>query len=116
MSDQPHDGDQETATSHRVRVELARRNTLNHRGGATSRPPDADIAAALGGAVLCDGDARSHHGRHELRGHQHEGSHHVAVFVFEDVAVIHVAAAVTVEADGDLDDLVGGDADGVLQA
>jgi hypothetical protein len=29
--------------------------------------------------------------------------------------VIHVAAAVTVEADGDLDDLVGVDADGVLQ-
>ena len=45
-----------------------------------------------------------------------EGAHHVAVFVFEDVAVVHVAAAVGGEADGDFDDLVGVDADGVLEA
>jgi hypothetical protein len=36
--------------------------------------------------------------------------------VFEDVAVVHVAAAVSGEADGDLGDLVGVDADGVLEA
>jgi hypothetical protein len=36
--------------------------------------------------------------------------------VFEDMAVIHVAAAVGGEADGDLDDLVGVNADGVLEA
>jgi hypothetical protein len=52
---------------------------------------------------------------HELRGHRDEGSHHVAVLVFEDVAVVHVAAAEGGEADGDLDDLVGIDADGVLE-
>jgi hypothetical protein len=36
--------------------------------------------------------------------------------VFEDVAVVHVAAAVGGEADGDFGDLVGVDADGVLEA
>jgi len=44
-----------------------------------------------------------------------DGAHHVAVLVFEDVAVVHVAAAVGLEADGELDDLVGVDADGVLE-
>jgi len=34
----------------------------------------------------------SGHERHELGGHGDEGAHHVAVFVFEDVAVVHVAA------------------------
>ena len=56
------------------------------------------------------------HERHELGGHGHEGAHHVAVFVFEDVAVVHVPAGVGGEADGDFDDLVGVDADGVLEA
>jgi hypothetical protein len=36
--------------------------------------------------------------------------------VFEDVAVVHVAPAVRREANGDLDELVGVDADGVLEA
>jgi hypothetical protein len=36
--------------------------------------------------------------------------------VFEDVAVVHVAAAEGGEADGDFDHLVGVDADGVLEA
>jgi hypothetical protein len=36
--------------------------------------------------------------------------------VFEDVAVVHVAAAVGGEADGDFCDLAGVDADGVLEA
>jgi hypothetical protein len=36
--------------------------------------------------------------------------------VFEDVAVVHVPAAVGGEADSDLGDLAGVDADGVLQA
>jgi hypothetical protein len=36
--------------------------------------------------------------------------------MFEDVAVVHVAAAVGGEADGDFDDLIGVDADGVLEA
>jgi hypothetical protein len=59
--------------------------------------------------------AGSAHERHELRGHDDDGAHHVAVFVFEDVAVVHVAAAVGLEADGELDDLVGVDPDGVLE-
>ncbi len=58
----------------------------------------------------------SGHERHELGGHGDEGAHHVAVFVFEDVAVVHVAVAVGGEADGDLGDLMGVDADGVLKA
>src|SRR6266699_3207991 len=58
----------------------------------------------------------SGHERHELGGHGDEGAHHVAVFVFEDVAVVHVAAAVGGETDGDFGDLVGVDADGVLEA
>jgi hypothetical protein len=41
----------------------------------------------------------SGHEWHELGGHGDEGAHHVAVFVFEDVAVVHVAAAVGGEAD-----------------
>ena len=39
--------------------------------------------------------------------HGDEGAHHVAVFVFEDVAVVHVPAAVGGEADSDFGDLVG---------
>lgn len=58
----------------------------------------------------------SGHEWHELGGHGDEGAHHVAVLVFEDVAVVHVAAAVGGEADGDFGDLVGVDADGVLEA
>src|SRR5258708_5125191 len=58
----------------------------------------------------------SGHEWHELGGHGDEGAHHVAVLVFEDVAVVHVAAAVGGEADGDFDDLIGVDADGVLEA
>src|SRR6266446_7194268 len=58
----------------------------------------------------------SAHEGHELRGHDDDGAHHVAVLVFEDVAVVHVAAAVGLEADGELDDLVGVDADGVLES
>jgi hypothetical protein len=58
----------------------------------------------------------SGHERHELGGHGDEGAHHVAVFVFEDVAVVHVAAAVGGEAYGDFGDLFGVDADGVLEA
>src|SRR5262249_33503137 len=58
----------------------------------------------------------SSHERHELRRHSHEGPHHVAVLVLEDVAVVHVPSAVAREADGDLDDLVGIDADRVLEA
>ena len=46
------------------------------------------------------------HERHQLRGHDHEGAHHVVVFVLEDVAVVHVAAAEDLEADKDVDDLV----------
>src|SRR5215831_21313247 len=57
----------------------------------------------------------SSHERHELRRHRHEGPHHVAVLVLEDVAVVHVPAAVVREADGDLDDLVGIDPDRVLE-
>jgi hypothetical protein len=45
-----------------------------------------------------------------------KGPHHVAVFVLEDVAVVHVPAAVGGEANGDLDELVGIDAHGVLEA
>jgi hypothetical protein len=56
------------------------------------------------------------HERHQLRGHDHEGAHHVVVFVLEDVAVVHVAAAEDLEADEDVDDLVGVDADRVLEA
>jgi len=48
--------------------------------------------------------------------HGDEGAHHVAVFVFEDVAVVQVAAAVGGEADSDFGDLVGVDADGLLEA
>src|SRR5262249_56405552 len=59
---------------------------------------------------------RSGHEGHELDGHGDEGAHHVAVFVFEDVAVVDVAAAVGGEADGYFGDLVGIDADGVLEA
>ena len=58
----------------------------------------------------------SGHERHELGGRGDEGAHHVAVFVFEDVAVVHVPAAVGGEADGDFGDLAGVDADGVLEA
>src|SRR6266851_4015573 len=58
---------------------------------------------------------RSGHEWHEFGGHGDEGAHHVAVFVFEDVAVVHVAAAVGGEADGDFGDLVRVDADGVLE-
>ena len=56
------------------------------------------------------------HERHELGGHDDEGSHHVVVLVLEDVAVVHVAAAEHLEADDDVDDLVRVDADGVLEA
>ncbi len=56
----------------------------------------------------------SGHKGHELRGHGYKGAHHVAVLVLQDVAVVHVPAAVGGEANGDLDDLVGIDADGVL--
>src|SRR5712672_4108703 len=59
---------------------------------------------------------RSGHEWHEFGGHGDEGPHHVAVFVFEDVAVVHVAAAVGGEADGDFCDLVWVDADGVFEA
>ena len=58
---------------------------------------------------------RSGHEGHQLRRHRHERPHHVAVLVFEDVAVVHVSAAVGREADGDLDDLLGIDANGVLE-
>jgi hypothetical protein len=47
-------------------------------------------------------DGLSGHEWHELGGHGDEGAHHVAVFVFEDVAVVHVAAGIGGEADGDL--------------
>src|SRR6201993_2041750 len=57
----------------------------------------------------------SAHEGHELGGHDDDGAHHVAVLVFEDVAVVHVAGAGVLEADGELDDLVGVDADGVLE-
>src|SRR5690349_7105238 len=57
----------------------------------------------------------SAHEGHELGGHDDDGAHHVAILVFEDVAVVHVAAAVVPEADSELDDLVGVDADGVLK-
>ena len=56
------------------------------------------------------------HERHELGRHDDEGSHHVVVLVLEDVAVVHVAAAETLEADDDVDDLVRVDADGVLES
>ena len=56
------------------------------------------------------------HERHQLGRHDDERSHHVAVFVLEDVAVVHVAPAEDLEADDDVDDLVRIDADGVLQA
>src|SRR6266851_3085077 len=59
---------------------------------------------------------RSGHEWHKFGGRGDEGAHHVAVFVFEDVAVVHVAAAVGGEADGDFGDLVRVDADGVFQA
>jgi len=58
----------------------------------------------------------SGHKRHQLHRHCHKGPHHVAVLVLEDVTVVHVPAAVVGEADGDLDDLVRVDADGVLEA
>ena len=58
----------------------------------------------------------SGHERHELRRHRDEGSHHVAILMLQDVAVVHVAAAVGLEADGDLDDLVRVYTDRVLEA
>src|SRR4051794_37183757 len=58
----------------------------------------------------------SGHKWHELTRHGHERAHHVAVLVLEDVAVVHVPAAVGGEANGDLDDLVGVHADRVLEA
>src|SRR5258705_9870853 len=73
-------------------------------------PPPARARSSSNGMGL------SGHEWHELGGHGDEGAHHVAVFVFEDVAVVHVAAAVGGEADGDFGDLVGVDADGVLEA
>ena len=56
----------------------------------------------------------SGHKGHKLRGHGYKGAHHVAVLVLQDVAVVHVPAAIGGKANGDLDDLVGIDADGVL--
>ena len=44
--------------------------------------------------------ARVHvHERHQLGRHDDEGAHHVVVFVLEDAAVIHVAAAKDLEAE-----------------
>src|ERR1700757_2931406 len=57
----------------------------------------------------------SAHEGHELGGHDDDGAHHVAILVFEDVAVVHVAAAVVLEADRELDDLLRGGGDGVLE-
>src|SRR4051794_13795991 len=57
--------------------------------------------------------ARAHiHERHQLGGHDNGRAHHVVVFVFEDVAVVHVAPAEDREADHDVDDFVGIDANG----
>ena len=56
------------------------------------------------------------HKRHQLGRHDDERAHHVAVFVLEDVAVVHVAPAEDLEADDDVDHLVRIDADGVFQA
>jgi hypothetical protein len=54
------------------------------------------------------------HERHQLSGHGDEGPYHVTVFVFQDVAVAHVPAAVAGEQDGDRHDFIGVDPDGVL--
>lgn len=59
------------------------------------------------------------HGAHRAVGHvgdsDDEGSHHLGVFVFEDVAVVDVAAW-DVEPDGDFDDVAGIDSDDVVPA
>src|SRR6266542_2596415 len=81
---------------------------------ATARP----VPPALGRRARTgsDGGATgSAHEGHELGGHDHDGAHHVAVLVLEDVAVVHVAAGVGGEADGELDELVGVDPHGVLE-
>src|SRR4029077_18667006 len=46
------------------------------------------------------------HEGHQLGRHDDERSHHVVVFVLEDVAVVHVAPAEDLEADDDVDRLV----------
>lgn len=67
------------------------------------------------------------HESHQCLGHDDDGSHHVGVLVFEDVAVEHVPPRVAVEAAGNehvlgRDDgvvraaLTGVDAEGVLPA
>ena len=61
--------------------------------------------------------ARMHvHEGHQARPHDDERSHHVVVFVLEDMAVVHVAPAEDLEADDDVDHLVWIDADGGFEA
>src|SRR6267143_6797805 len=58
----------------------------------------------------------SGHKGHELWGHGYKRAHHFTVLVLQDVTVVHVPTAVGGEANGDLDDLVGIDPDGVLES
>src|SRR5438309_11681178 len=53
----------------------------------------------------------SRHERHQLHRRRHERTHHVAVLVLEDVAVVHVPARVGRELDHDLDQPVRVDPD-----
>src|SRR5712691_1742622 len=60
-------------------------------------------------------DALSHE-RHQLMWHHDERSHHVVVFVLQDVAVVHVSAGEGFEAHENIDDFVGIDPNSVLEA
>lgn len=50
-----------------------------------------------------------------LLGHDDDGTHHVAVLMLQDVAVIHEASRVGSEAQSDVEYLVGVEPDGVLE-
>ena len=54
---------------------------------------DPPLRSDPGGVVAAAGVSGVHaHEGHQLGGHDDEGTHHVVVFVFEDVTVVHVAA------------------------
>jgi hypothetical protein len=74
-------------------------NRFQNFGGTLALSPVTRCADGVGSTRA------SRHERHEVGGHGDEGAHHVAVFVFEDVAVVHVPAGVGGEADGDFEDL-----------
>src|SRR5690348_11092996 len=79
--------------------------TWRRHSGRSASPRARNWRASL--SLLGPGCSRrrrppSGHKRHEIRGHGYRGAHHVAVLVLQDVAVVHVAAAVGGEANGDL--------------